>query len=190
MGVNHGLHFLVAFFTCGLWLPGWIAIAFANRANPFRCTACGMPEEAVPPRRASLAWVWIVAATVVLTVAPVVLFWPRGARGRPRGSWRRRLRPGEPAPEPETAGRGMATPAPAEEPPVSAEEAAQRRAVARYPELGVAGSPLNREFLRRVQQYRAERPDFFANPEWPTELARECAGAAAAVYAARGAVAR
>jgi hypothetical protein len=54
---------------------------------------------------------------------------------------------------------------------------AQNRAVAVFPALGVAGSPLHREFLARYNRYRAEKPAFFTDPEWPTKLAAECAQA-------------
>jgi uncharacterized membrane protein YqaE (UPF0057 family) len=52
-------------------------------------------------------------------------------------------------------------------------EAAKRRAVTAYPQLGVANSPLNREFVRRYQEYQQTRPDYFDDPEWPTKLANE-----------------
>ena len=54
---------------------------------------------------------------------------------------------------------------------------AQKRAMAIYPTLGVAGSPLNREFVARHKRYQTEKPDFFTDPEWPTKLATECAQA-------------
>lgn len=53
------------------------------------------------------------------------------------------------------------------------DNAAQRRAVARFPELGRANSPLNAEFVRRYRLYRKNRPTYFENPEWPTLLAEE-----------------
>jgi hypothetical protein len=53
--------------------------------------------------------------------------------------------------------------------------AAQREAVRRYPELGVAGSKLNREFLARHTRYERERPDYFRDASWPMRLAEEAA---------------
>jgi len=50
---------------------------------------------------------------------------------------------------------------------------AQQRAVKLYPDLAVANSRLNREFLRRYQLYQKENPAYFHNPEWPTALAGE-----------------
>jgi hypothetical protein len=53
-------------------------------------------------------------------------------------------------------------------------EMAQRKAVELYPDLGVAGSPLNKEFVDRVKRYQAEKKEFFAEPDWPIRLAKEC----------------
>jgi hypothetical protein len=47
------------------------------------------------------------------------------------------------------------------------------RAVDLYPDLVVAHSTLNEEFVRRYQQYEKVKPDYFNNPEWPTYLAHE-----------------
>jgi len=44
-GVNHVLHFLVAFFTCGLWLIVWMIIAQRAAAADFVCTFCGTTYE-------------------------------------------------------------------------------------------------------------------------------------------------
>lgn len=30
-GPNHGLHFALTLFTCGMWLPVWILVALDNR---------------------------------------------------------------------------------------------------------------------------------------------------------------
>jgi hypothetical protein len=51
------------------------------------------------------------------------------------------------------------------------EEQSKQEAVTRYPELGVAGSAVNREFVRRYKLYRAINPAFFTEPDWPTRLA-------------------
>jgi len=50
-------------------------------------------------------------------------------------------------------------------------EASKRWAVARYPELGVEGTAVNREYLRRYKLYRAVNPAFFETPDWPLQLA-------------------
>ncbi|MEY5027569.1 MAG: hypothetical protein RLZZ244_3097 [Verrucomicrobiota bacterium] len=52
-------------------------------------------------------------------------------------------------------------------------KAAQVKAVHEFPELGVAGSPLNTEFLARANHLRASDPAYFNDPNWPYTLARE-----------------
>ena len=59
-------------------------------------------------------------------------------------------------------------------------KAAQQKAVALYPDVGVAGSTLNNEFVARLKRYRAEKAEFFAEPDWPIRLAKECADELAA----------
>ena len=58
-------------------------------------------------------------------------------------------------------------------PPKPAAPTAQDRAIALYPTLARAGSPLNLKFLELVQQHQHTDPDIFKDPEWPTEIARE-----------------
>jgi hypothetical protein len=50
-----------------------------------------------------------------------------------------------------------------------------REALRLYPELGVANSPLNREFVARYHSYQRLQPDFFQDPAWPVILVKECA---------------
>jgi hypothetical protein len=57
---------------------------------------------------------------------------------------------------------------------------AQRKAIELYPDLSVADSPLNKEFRERMTIYRIEKKEFFAEPDWPTRLAKECSEALAA----------
>jgi hypothetical protein len=86
-----------------------------------------------------------------------------------------------PAPTPPTAAETEAAKAPAvpttttKSTPAEAPagKTAQERAIQRYPQLGVAKSPLNQEFLRRHNAYKASKPQFFSDPEWPTKLAAE-----------------
>lgn len=52
--------------------------------------------------------------------------------------------------------------------------AAQWRAIAAYPRLGIAGSEFNLMFLETVKKAQIERMEIFDNPEWPTAIAREC----------------
>jgi hypothetical protein len=58
-------------------------------------------------------------------------------------------------------------------------DSAKKRAVELYPQLGVAGSPLNQEFVARVERYKQSRPDYFKDTAWPIALADECAQALA-----------
>jgi hypothetical protein len=77
----------------------------------------------------------------------------------------------------------LSTPAPdtpvATATPPPATGTPQQRALQAYPDLGVANSPLNREFLRRHTQYKNENPHYFDDPEWPTKLAKESSDALA-----------
>ena len=37
---NHLLHFIITFFTCGLWVVPWLAITFGG-GKPWLCPTCG-----------------------------------------------------------------------------------------------------------------------------------------------------
>ena len=50
-------------------------------------------------------------------------------------------------------------------------EASKRRAVQRYPELGVKDSAVNREFIRRMRLFQTMNPAFFEEALWPEKLA-------------------
>ncbi|MEA3209038.1 MAG: hypothetical protein QOE70_2095 [Chthoniobacter sp.] len=52
---------------------------------------------------------------------------------------------------------------------------AQREAVRRYPQLGTAGSPLNKAFVAEFNRRKQANPDFFRTPDWPMRLADELA---------------
>ncbi len=54
-------------------------------------------------------------------------------------------------------------------------EAAQADAIRLYPDLGTMGTPLNTEFTNRYRNYRISNPRYFALPDWPIRLAKECA---------------
>jgi len=51
------------------------------------------------------------------------------------------------------------------------EEEFKKKAVSVYPELGVAGTAVNREYVRRYKLYRSVNPAFFEEPDWPVRLA-------------------
>ena len=51
---------------------------------------------------------------------------------------------------------------------------ALQEALAAYPEVGVASSPLNKAFVARLKLYRIEKPKFFEEADWGRRLAKEC----------------
>lgn len=55
-------------------------------------------------------------------------------------------------------------------------EESQRHAVETYPQLGVAGSDMNKAFVARVNRIKIADPDFFKDPDWPFRLAVEIVG--------------
>jgi hypothetical protein len=50
---------------------------------------------------------------------------------------------------------------------------AEQRAIQLYPNLAIANSELNQEFVRRYRRYKMQNPSYFNDPEWPTKLATE-----------------
>jgi hypothetical protein len=58
---------------------------------------------------------------------------------------------------------------------ISTEAEGRREALRLYPDLGIAGSPLNREFVARYRSYQRLQPDFFEDPAWPVILVKESA---------------
>ncbi len=58
-------------------------------------------------------------------------------------------------------------------------KSAQQKAIELFPDVGVAGSALNKEFLARAERYQSEKKEFFAQPDWPVRLAKECSEALA-----------
>lgn len=62
-------------------------------------------------------------------------------------------------------------------PDITTETEGRVEALRLYPDLGVANSPLNREFVARYRSYQRLQPDFFQDPAWPVILVKECAAA-------------
>jgi hypothetical protein len=62
-------------------------------------------------------------------------------------------------------------------PPITTEAEGRREALRLYPDLGIAGSPLNAEFDTRYRSYQRLQPDFFQDPAWPVTLVKESAAA-------------
>jgi hypothetical protein len=58
---------------------------------------------------------------------------------------------------------------------IRTESEGRAEALRLYPDLGVANSPLNREFVTRYHSYQRLEPDFFDNPAWPVILVKESA---------------
>lgn len=58
---------------------------------------------------------------------------------------------------------------------ITTEFEGRQEALRLYPDLGIADSPLNREFVARYHSYQRLQPDFFQDPAWPVTLAKECA---------------
>jgi len=52
---------------------------------------------------------------------------------------------------------------------------AQAEAMRRYPDLGIAGSPLNRAFLEKYQSLKAGNSPDLQDPAWPLHLTRKIA---------------
>lgn len=47
-GTNHILHFLITFFTCGLWLLFWAGASV--KFGGWRCSMCGSAQLELPRR--------------------------------------------------------------------------------------------------------------------------------------------
>jgi S1-C subfamily serine protease len=60
------------------------------------------------------------------------------------------------------------------------EEDWKRKAVEKYPALGVLGSTSNKRFRDAHEERRKANPNFFANPQWPLILADELAATSSA----------
>jgi hypothetical protein len=54
-------------------------------------------------------------------------------------------------------------------------EKSKRRAVLRYPELGVKDTAVNREFVRRMRLFQNINPGYFEDAAWPEKLAESMA---------------
>ncbi len=88
------------------------------------------------------------------------------------------ITPKLPHPAAPTVQGGSAPPAPAPQshvsdqaPPGEETARAQEEAMRRYPAIGVKGSPENELFVQRFRELKADRPEFFEEPNWPLYLA-------------------
>ena len=78
-------------------------------------------------------------------------------------------------PNQDTAPSSTIQPTPLPLPTFSTVAEAQHEAVKRYPELGIAGSKLNSEFIARYSYYQQTRPEYLRDPSWPVRIAEELA---------------
>jgi hypothetical protein len=153
-GISNTFHLLMCVFTCGGWVLVWIADGLFDGLRPYRCTFCGQAKNTGGSMIAAAVVVFVFIAAVggIYTAVKSVSA----------------HRPGAVA-----AATPVAVMPDLNGPQV---EAAKRRAIQDYPALGVAGSPMNVEYVRRYKSRLAEHPEYFADPDWPTRLARECLG--------------
>ena len=111
-------------------------------------------------------WCVPVPHSLFFRICLLVPFWGMvlvSCRPEPVASTKQEAAAGPSAPQPRAL-------TPAEE-RLQREEESKREAVATYPELGVAGTAVNREYVRRYKLYRSVNPAFFDEPNWPKRLA-------------------
>jgi hypothetical protein len=91
-GVNHALHALLTFFTCGMWLPVWILTAIFGSGSRSAVAVAG-PGATVPPNRKPLiiavvvlGWIalgvsvqhpWVLAVLIPVGALGGVIWWMR-----------------------------------------------------------------------------------------------------------------
>ena len=64
-GVNHALHAVLTFFTCGMWLPVWILVSIFNSSSGSAVAVAG-PGARVPPNRKPLIVAGVVLGWIML----------------------------------------------------------------------------------------------------------------------------
>jgi hypothetical protein len=134
-----------------IWVGFWVAALIRWRRR----------DEPGGGRSRQLAWLFLALGAPFLLVG---IFYTSSSYPDELGG----LIP-TPAPEIDVYSTPEPEPAPIEEPAppansrafAAAVEAAQRAAVARYPELGVVGSGFNAEFVQLYRRRKAKNPAFF-----------------------------
>lgn len=130
-----------------------------------KCPSCGSVDVDFTGR--------LYLATLVAIAIAAGLFW---ATDRPRKSANNAATPASTPVSTKMRHSADSTPAGPIAPPLITTEAEGRfEALRLYPDLGVANSPLNREFVARYRSYQRLQPDFFQDPAWPVILAKQCA---------------
>jgi hypothetical protein len=72
------------------------------------------------------------------------------------------------------AGEALPSP-PGTKPRFTSAGEAQRAAVSKYPDLGVAGSPFHTRFMAEYYRLRRDNPNVLNTPDWPMVLADKTA---------------
>lgn len=173
-----GVLLLVCVLTLFGWIPGVLAALIICVQQP--------PTQQQQSRESSLG---AVAFVLFLVVGAAAYF----ALHRPADQSSPSIAPAAPKP----TASPVATIATPTKPPAASTTTqfatvaeAQQEAVRRYPDIGVAGSKLNTEFVARYKRYQQERPDFLRDPSWPLRLAEELVPPSTPVPAAKPAARR
>jgi len=111
---------------------------------------------------------WLSLAVILITVGAVVAWMEHTPRVT------NPLEPERSSQSPQPSAAPLTSPIPVR--PATVEEMEQE-AVRRYPDLGVAGTRMNSEFVARYKQYKKENSGYFDDPNWPLTLAKETADA-------------
>jgi hypothetical protein len=137
--------------------------------------ATGMPEEGKEVAKIKsppLFWVGRVAYVLIFGVVIVLFF---RMRNHPSETAPTAIEPSAtPTPVEAENVETLATPEPEPTPALTVEEW-KNKAVEQYPDLAVAGSPLNAAFVARYKAY--EGTSYMTSPDWPMRLAKESAAA-------------
>lgn len=155
-----GVLLLVCVLTLFGWIPGVLAALIICLQQP-----------ATPQQQSRESSLGAIAFVIFLVVGVATYFGLRKSADQSSPSI-------APPPNPRTApvatiATPSTRPAAGQAPHFATAAEAQQEAVRRYPEIGVAGSKLNTEFVARYKRYQQERPDFIRDPSWPLRLAEE-----------------
>jgi len=130
-----------------------------------RCPKCAAADVDLTGR--------LYLAILVLITVAAGLFWASDRTPRHGSSTATLATPG---PEKKARHLGSSgTSAVPSAPRITTEAEGRAEALRLYPDLGVANSPLNREFVTRYHSYQRLEPDFFQDPTWPVKLVKESA---------------
>lgn len=152
---NHILHLLLTLVTCTAWLYFvWLPLTLISAFGRSHCTSCGASAGG----RTSSSDLGFLVLIILIACGGLVAISPKVRSGIASHIKSPSAAKSEPAPR------------------FATELDGQREAMRLYPDLGQAGSAMNREFVARVKRYRSEKPEFFRDTGWPVTLAEEIAG--------------